>query len=177
MTPNARPLANGRLGQSPFTSSSNILCRVLSRSLTGRRLGLQVHNHLGHRLHVLWIARTGKGSSGSLVQCFQRRYMFSSDMENVRKQMATRPMEGVCTCMWDNLPWNLLIQRRVIHCARMPPMETGVGDACPASWTRELVEMDEVSKCSCPITSSALMDVEPSCGYLTIRQHYYLSPV
>jgi hypothetical protein len=108
MTPDVRPVAIGRLGRSPFTSS-NILYRVLSCSLTGRRLGLHVYNHLGHRLHVLCIARTRMGSSGGLVQCFERRYIFSTDMEDVRREMDTRPVEGVCTCMWDDQPWDLLI--------------------------------------------------------------------
>jgi hypothetical protein len=59
----------------------------------------------------------------------------------------------------------------------MPHVETGLQDGCPASWIRECVEEDGVSRCSCPIGSSALMDVEPTGGVITLRAHDYLTTI
>jgi hypothetical protein len=80
-------------------------------------------------------------------------------MEDVRKEMANKPIEGVCSCMWDDLPCDLVLDRKVPHCLRRPHGETGLQDLRPASWIRECVEEDGVSKGSCYITSSALMEV------------------
>jgi hypothetical protein len=92
-------------------------------------------------------------------------------MEDIRKDIANKPIEGVCRCMWDDLPWDLVLHRKVPHCLRMPHVETNLQNKSPARWTRECVEMDCDARCTCPIDSSALMDVEPTSGVITMRAH------
>jgi hypothetical protein len=66
---------------------------------------------------------------------------------------------------------------QVPQCLRMPHVLRGLHDGCPASWIRDCVEEDGVSKCRCPLDSLALMDVEPTGGVINLRAHDYLTTI
>jgi hypothetical protein len=82
-------------------------------------------------------------------------------MEDIRKDMANRPIEGVCYCMWDDLPWDQVLNRKVPHCLRMPHVETNLQDESPAWWTRKRVEMDGVARCTCHIVIYVFLAIAP----------------
>jgi hypothetical protein len=129
---------NGRVGRSPYTTSSFLIFRrLLSRSLKKQRLGLQVHNQSGLFLHILWSARNK--NKGAWMQFLERRYLFSSEMEDVWKDMANRPIGEVCSCMWDDLPWEPILDHREPQCASTPHLETGLMDGYSASWAEVCV--------------------------------------
>ena len=126
---------------------TSLLGRLFDRTITGQHLNLQIHQHYGERLHVLW-----KTNSKDSERCFERHFEWTCDLDWLRKDFSAHPIPGTCTCIVDN-PKVLL---QCIVCDRPVSMPTRI-QLC--GWVlRAHQEMDPACKCRCPVTSSEVSE-------------------
>jgi hypothetical protein len=62
--------------------------------LSGRKLGIAVHQHLGYRLHLVW------GGKGRFTErCVERRFRAYEDVSSFCADLTDGGCEGLCDCV------------------------------------------------------------------------------
>jgi hypothetical protein len=77
------------------TPGASIVSRLHSRSITGRNLHIQVHQHFGRRLHLLW----EYGSTGRQEVCAGRIFEMTDELYAFCKQIKEGGIERLCDCV------------------------------------------------------------------------------
>jgi hypothetical protein len=91
-----------RFSREPGRNDS-IVARLHSRSLSGRSLGIGVHQHLGYRLHLVWGGRR-RFSERCSEQRIERRFETYNDVSAFCEDLRALGCEGVsdwlgiCSC-------------------------------------------------------------------------------
>jgi hypothetical protein len=70
--------------------------------VTGRKLGVAIHQHYGDRLHLVWRV-TGWEQEAAIEQLF----LWSSDIEDLCRELVHTLPEGLCTCVFICPPINM----------------------------------------------------------------------
>jgi hypothetical protein len=80
-----------------FRKNSSIISRLNATSLTGRNLQIQVHQHLGYRLHMVWEANCKKypSSSSSSERCLQRMIAMTNEMNKFLQELINGGSENI----------------------------------------------------------------------------------
>ena len=76
----------------PHSRALNIVQRLCHRALTGRGLGVIVHQHYGYQVHYEL-----RGDFGS--RCFERRYPGYQPCQRACADMVRHSPGGLCECM------------------------------------------------------------------------------
>jgi hypothetical protein len=99
----------------PNVSGTNIVCKLITRTIRGQHMVIEIHQHYGNKLHLTWNAtsypqhaeRTNYRRQRSLTTiaetsqiCIERRFLFEHSMRDLRKQLTSSPIRGVCACLW-----------------------------------------------------------------------------
>jgi hypothetical protein len=79
-----------------ISRSSSIVARLVSRSITGRRLDLQVHQHNGYGLHLVWEHKKSE-------ICFERCFNNYSEIEGFCEELVNGMLEGICGCVSEDI--------------------------------------------------------------------------
>jgi hypothetical protein len=133
-----------------ISSSSSIVSRLVSHSITGRSLDLQVNQHNGYRLHLVWEhKRKGKTSKN----CFERCFNNYSVIEGFCEELVNGMLESLCDCVSEGI-CSVLGEDKTEMCNR----ENYGFDSQKYLYIsrREKSFMHELKqlKCGCPISSS-----------------------
>jgi hypothetical protein len=118
----------------------SIVKRLASRSLTGRTLGLHVHQHAGIKFHICWgiaaVSRT------RYTNALERHVPILSDFIEIYQHLRESDLDGLCECVFEPLPGPET--ERQIQCART------------VRYFRRRVS-GERYECRCPVNTSAIM--------------------
>jgi hypothetical protein len=66
-------------------NSSSIVSRLHSRSLTGRNMQIQIHQHCGYRLHMVW--KTKNQNNISSEKCLQKMITTDNKMNKFLQEL------------------------------------------------------------------------------------------
>jgi len=149
---------------------SSIVQRLATRSVSGRGLGVRVHQHFGFRLHLEWQAEGGRR------HCCERFFTYFEDVDSVCQELTRGNAEGLCTCVTQSLfgkDWfcacddgdcifHSLVssfKRKVTVCS-LGPVAMSQADLMRrrrrgTSWIKQCQEMEpEKYRCLCSVTNS-----------------------
>jgi hypothetical protein len=74
--------------------TESIVSRLHSRTLSGKKLGIAVHQHLGYKLHLVW------GGNGKCPErCVERRFNTYKTISSFCEDLINGCCEGVCDCV------------------------------------------------------------------------------
>jgi hypothetical protein len=96
-----------------------IVGRLHSRSLTGRNLHIQVHQHFGRRLHLVW----GYGSTGRQEVCAERIFEMTDELYDFCKRIQERGIEGLCDYVLKGVVSSLVDDKIYTTCFRFTPQD------------------------------------------------------
>jgi hypothetical protein len=74
---------------------TSIVERLASRSLSGRDLGIDVHNYNPEMLHFLWRKR---GTERCYTHYFQRRLLETEEYTLIQDHIFRAGFSGICEC-------------------------------------------------------------------------------
>jgi len=133
--------------------SSHVLRKLFNRSIDGRHIIMQIHQHFGYCIHMVW-----KDSIHHKEMCFERNLSWCHDLKYMRPHITTHPIRGTCNCMID-------------ACESPPPGFVGI--SCDRRWNtlsplhlkykdddrppwvlRMFQDLNVVNRCECLVTSS-----------------------
>ena len=85
-----------------MADASSILGKLASRSITGRGLGIDIHNHTSTLLHSYW------KSSGAATDCYihflERRLLEDEEFKLLPDYIFKTGLSGACECLSTRLP-------------------------------------------------------------------------
>jgi hypothetical protein len=96
-----------------FRNNFSIISRLHARSLTGRNLQMQVHQHLGYGLHMVWQRNPNTPPSGG---CLQRMIAMTDEMEKFCQELIIGGSELLCNCLGESFPE--ILEGKVRECYR-----------------------------------------------------------
>jgi hypothetical protein len=94
-------------------NSSSIVSRLHSRTLTGRNLQIQIHQHFGYRLHMVWKTKNQKQSSERYLQ---RMITMTNEMDKFLQELISGGSENLCNCVGEKFPE--ILEGKVEKCFR-----------------------------------------------------------
>jgi len=148
---------------------SSIVQRLSTRSIAGRELGVNVHQHYGWRLHLEWQTENGRS------HCFERFFTFFEDVDLVCRELMRGGATGLSDCVSNDLldfTWVcdcgearcrssfIRFLKGKVNVCSIGPIAQSHSDLIhrqevPRSWLRQCQEMDpDRYKCLCSVTSS-----------------------
>ena len=77
----------------PDANASSIIRRLQRRAVTGRGLGITVHQHYGYRVHYTW-----DGAFGN--RCFERRFPSYGTLSHFCITLINGVPAGLCSCIF-----------------------------------------------------------------------------
>ena len=148
-----RSIGQGRHHSHVSYAGNSVVQRLVSSSITGSGLGIEVHQHFGHRLRLVWNVNN-HGKPATL--CLQRVFRTYEDVNQFCTDITDGGLEGLCACLGAHvLEW---LQDKVEHCTMEPPTHSQVNKYrdVPRSWVRALQELKQnnMFRCYCPISPS-----------------------
>jgi hypothetical protein len=156
-------------------AGTSITHRLISRSLTGRSMNLQIHNHFGHKIHITWNAHsyplwaesendetnkymTTIAKTSSI--CLERKDIFKRRILNIVDSLKSNPIPGVCSCVWGSrFPWKARTSRKFPRCENMALVYSTKWQVKPFEWEIKRWQDRGLGKysCTCKILSSEYM--------------------
>ena len=117
------------------TGASNVVTRLTSRSVTGRALPIQVHQHYGLEFHLVLTADS----------CIRRGCQAEGTARRVCTQLERSSLEGLCSCVFDK-DRVLSLSAKVEQCFRSRPLpglgwKTCTCDECTSDYRLENNEL------------------------------------
>jgi hypothetical protein len=129
------------------TGDYNIVTRLVSRSLTGRGLQIQVHQHYGFRLHLVW-------GSDARERCLERKCVTYEKLQAFCDRLLRSGLEEVCTCTCTCVGAALSDRYKVIPFRRVHVPNPADDDL--DVWSTKLwEELLKQPKCCCKVSSTA----------------------
>jgi hypothetical protein len=119
-------------------NSSSIVSRLQSRTLTGRNLQIQIHQHFGYRLQMVWKTKNKKQSS---ERCLQRMITMTNEMNKFLQELITGGSENLYNCVGAKFPE--LLEGKVEKCFKELSSKRNVSKNIFRSWIRSLEECDK----------------------------------
>jgi len=126
-----RSTGQGNLFSRVSSYSPSIVIGLHSRALTGRSLNINVHQHLGYRLHLEWNSTKNCVTSERSVE---RRFM--SGDEAFCTQLTNGGSEGLC----DYVGEGVLPDKADICFRACTLSQKGIPSDIPKSWLKSLQE-------------------------------------
>ena len=93
-------------------AGSSVVQRFATRSITGRGLGLNVHQHVGFRLHLEW------QEENNTRRYFERLFETFKGVDQFCDDMLDGGLEGLCDCVGDG--FTILLEEKVKICRLKP---------------------------------------------------------
>jgi hypothetical protein len=146
-----RSVGQGNLFSRVTSYNPSIIIGLHSRTLTGRRLNLGVHQHLGYRLHLVWNS-TKKGVTSE--RGVERRFFTYEDAESFCTEIANGGSEVLCDCVGEGV-----IPDKARMCFRACTLsQKGIPSDTPKSCLKSLQEdYRDDYWCSCNVRSTDLV--------------------
>jgi hypothetical protein len=146
-----RSVGQGNLFSRVPSYSPSIIIGLHSRNLTGRRLNLGVHQHLGYRLHLVWNSTKNGVTSGKAVE---RQFYTYKDVESFCTELTNGGSEGLCDCVGEGV-----IQDQAGMCIRACTLsQKGIPPDTPKSWLKSLPEGSwDKYWCRCRVKSTNIV--------------------
>ena len=88
---NGQGTLRSRTATTRMATSPSIVQRPEHRALSGRNLGIMIHQHFGYRMHYTW-----DGSFGN--RSFERRFKSYESVSDFCKTIVNGTPEGLCGC-------------------------------------------------------------------------------
>ena len=92
-------------------AGSSVVQRLSTRSITGRGMELNVHQHVGFRLHLEW------QNENKTRRCFERIFDTFEDVDRLC-DMLDGGLEGLCDCVGERV--TTLLEDKVTICRLEP---------------------------------------------------------
>jgi hypothetical protein len=141
--------------QHAFSNLPSIVERLASRSVTGRGLGIEVHQHCGFRLHILWVYRRDVTHYKPIESCFERNFFTYAELQTFCSELASGRFEGLCDCVSEDV-YKFYDEWKVGYCARDPKTASQKYLNASLATIREQQEY-EGKHCRCPVSSTATL--------------------
>jgi len=93
-----RSTGQGNLFSRVPSYSSSVVIGLHFRVLTGRSLNINVHQHLGYRLHLVWNSNKNCVTS---ERGLERRFLMYEDVESFFTEHVNGGAEGLCDCVGE----------------------------------------------------------------------------
>jgi len=84
---------HSKLSQNVTSDGTSIVKRLASRSVTGRGLQIQIHQHIGFQLNLVWHT-TSNGKETS--RCREILFLMYEDVTDFCETLMSRAFEGMC---------------------------------------------------------------------------------
>ena len=148
-----------RSGALSLMTSANIMQRLNRRALTGRALGIAVHQHHGYRMHFDW---EGASSADSLLTIPSRTFVGPGLAEPLTVYASVPLCERVSICVWVGVPRHVpdLLVGKVDCCRRrlVPTFAPWPEEGRSLEVVKAVAECGVLPRsCVCNITSSAAL--------------------
>jgi hypothetical protein len=114
-----------------------------TRCLSGQSPRIQVHQHYGFKLHLVW-----RAASNSTERSIERYFFKYEGVQKFCTQLINGALDGICTCVCREV-LRFLEEKRE-PCFREPPLQT-YGST---SWINCCQQYFSDTKCCCPVISS-----------------------
>jgi hypothetical protein len=127
---------------------SSIGMGLYSRALTGRSLNIDVHQHLGYRLHLVWNSTKNCVTSERNVE---RSFLMYQNVESFCTELVNGRAEGLCDCVGDGI-----LPDKADICFRTPNLsKRGILSDISRSWLKSLQESRRDKYwCTCRVKST-----------------------
>ena len=109
------------------TNGTSIVTRLVCWSLTGQGLNIQVYQHFGYTLHLVW---WGNRNDITSERCMEIFLLMGDEIEKFCIELKTDALEGLCTSFSDEI-----YIEKVEICSRMIPLLSHVDWTMPRSLT------------------------------------------
>ena len=83
-----------KTSQSINSKGTSIVWRLASRCVTGNGLRIQIHQHIGFRLHIVWNVTDFKAT-----RCLERVFTNYGELLDFCIQLKIGAFEGLCDCV------------------------------------------------------------------------------
>jgi len=151
------------VGQSAFFSKASksiascggsIVQKLASRSITGNGLQIQIHQHVGFKVHVVWHVFDKHNKKS--VRCFERIFSEINALDVFCKQLKDGAFEGLCDCVCNRfIEW---MNDKIRPCTLEHSSQEHIRQyVFLRSWERsEEVQQQRRNyfECLCPVSSS-----------------------
>jgi hypothetical protein len=146
-----RSTGQGNLFSRVPSYSPSIVIGLYSRAQTGWSLNINVHQHLGYRLHlVLNSTKNGVTSERSV----ERRFFMYEDVESFCTELTNGGSEGLCDCVGE-----VVLPDKAYICFRASTLsQKGIPSDTPKSWLKSLQESGRDKYwCMCHVKSTNMV--------------------
>jgi len=148
-----RSVGQGNLYSKLSQGITSIIKKLTSQSLTGQSLQIQIHNHIGLAVHLIWYVTSNDKNSSRCIERIFSHYMEQLDILN---HIQSGAIERLCECVGVRiLEW---FKDKVEQCRIKVPINLYFKRACdPRSWEATMHKMGKRGKliqCSCPVSYS-----------------------
>jgi hypothetical protein len=141
-----------RMSRRATANRSSMVTRLASRSITGHDVPIQVHQHRGFTLHIVWeFDRNGVPSKA----CVHRQFLFYDDVDKFCRELIQGWSQGLYSFVCDRPVQSL--SENVEVCLRVTPIESDYNSNIPRWWDKS------VQDCTCRA---------PECFKLSSSAHF-----
>jgi hypothetical protein len=127
----------------------SIIKSLHTRSLTGHRLNLHVHQHLGYKLHIVWnsVKKGVQSESG-----IERRFSTYEEVTSFCTDLTKGRSEGLCDCVGEGV----IIDKAEMCFRPCTLSQRGIPPYIANSWIKFLQENDKTHSywCRCKVQST-----------------------
>ena len=151
---------SSRLNHILYANNRSFVTRLTTRSLSGPSLRIQVHHHLGFRLHLIWHCRREKSKKRKLPirweKCIERKFLTDDNIENFCYELERNTLEGLnsCVCELGLVPFS---EEKVHPCYKRPSFPSQLDEITTPTWYINLIqERDYELRCTCHVHESPM---------------------
>ena len=103
------------------SNNPSIVSRLFFRSVTGRNLNIQIHQHFGKNIHLVWKTLDNTTHRNPSERCMERFFILYEEHENFCRELKYGALEGRCDCVFPGL--YRLLDTKVSICFRLPLLQ------------------------------------------------------
>jgi len=146
-----RSTGQGNLFSRVQSYSPSIVIGLHSRALTERSLNINVHQHLGYSLHLVWNTTKTCVTSERGVE---RRFLMYEDVESFCTELVNGGAQGLCDCVGEGV-----LPDKADICFRAHTLsQKGILSDISKSWLKDLQESRRDKYwCTCCVKSANMV--------------------
>ena len=159
-----------------ISSNPSIASRLFSRSVTGRNLNIQIHQHFSKTIHLVWKTLDNTKRRNPSERCMERFFILYEELENFCRELKYSALEGLRDCVFPGLC--RLLDTKVTICFRRPLLQ--IERDFPRCWLKWYQEFFDLSPCECRVSSTAVLRWNKKCSStcvhaITISQSSFMN--
>jgi len=147
-----------RTSRSINSKGTSIVRRLASRCLIGHSLKIQIHQHIGSQLHLVW--HVNGHYDYKSMRCLEREFRRYGDLHDFCKELKNGGFEGLCDCVYTHsFEW---MKDKIEPCHLEESTHSYLKEThVLRSWERTSQQQNQrrnLFQCMCPVSSSYVVE-------------------